>query len=184
MPEGENSNNGQGTAEGAGQGEGQQNAQGGQAPPWEGQEFKPEQAWTMIQNLRGERDGLKSERDALSGKVTEFEQANLTETQKLQTQLETASTSLGTVTAERDRLQVALDHGFVTQDPKTGTFKVDEAAVSLLGTGSVEELNERAKQIAGLRQAQRPAAQAFNHGAGNPPPAGGMNSLIAGALGK
>lgn len=36
--------------------------------PWEaaGQEFDPERAWTLIQNLTGERDTIKAERAALA----------------------------------------------------------------------------------------------------------------------
>ena len=49
----------------------QQEAQGGtpaQTPPWEknGQEFNAEKAWTLIQNLTGERDRLNTEKAALA----------------------------------------------------------------------------------------------------------------------
>ena len=49
----------------------QQEAQGGtpaQTPPWEknGQEFNAEKAWTLIQNLTGERDRLSTEKAALA----------------------------------------------------------------------------------------------------------------------
>lgn len=53
----------------------QREAQGGtpaQTPPWEknGQEFNAEKAWTLIQNLTGERDRLNTEKAALALDLT------------------------------------------------------------------------------------------------------------------
>jgi hypothetical protein len=81
-------------------------AKGGETPPWErnGQAFDPARAWQLIQNLERERDEFR-------GKVTEHEQAALTELEKAQKAAQAAAERAER--AERDALvrQVALDKG-------------------------------------------------------------------------
>lgn len=43
-------------------------------PPW-GENFEPERAWRLIQNLRGDNEGLKKERDDARAEAAEFRTA-------------------------------------------------------------------------------------------------------------
>jgi hypothetical protein len=153
--------------------------QGQQQPPWErnGEQFDPERAWNLIQSLRDDKATLQS-------KVGEFEQQNMTEAQKLTQRAETAERQVTDANAQLARLQVALEHGFVTQG-EDGRFALDTRAVDLLGTGTPEELAARAKQIAELRGGaqQQQRQEPFSHGAHSAAPASDMNSLILGQLG-
>ncbi|WP_240544341.1 hypothetical protein [Bifidobacterium sp. SO4] len=50
-------------------------------PPWErdGEDFNPEKAWNLIQNLRADNAKLKESNESLSLKQREAEDAKLTE---------------------------------------------------------------------------------------------------------
>lgn len=56
--------------------------------PWESDDFDPERAWNLVQNLRGDVDKLKADKAQLSTKVDEFETANQTELERLTTRLQ------------------------------------------------------------------------------------------------
>lgn len=54
------------------------------APPWESDEqFDPEKAWRLIQNLRSDLDKAKGDRDTLKTRVEQIEDAEKTEMQRL-----------------------------------------------------------------------------------------------------
>lgn len=190
MPEG--TEGAQGASQDGGQGQqqnnggqqpGQESGQQQATPPWErnGEQFDPEKAWNLIQSLRNENGTLKSDREALQGKVTEFEQQGLTEVEKLTNRATTAEQERDTAAGELVRLQVALNNGLIAE--KDGKFVLDEDAMKLLGTGTAEELEERAKLIA-ARSGQQQQTRGFNHGPAGQAPKGDMNSLIFGAMRK
>lgn len=66
------------------------------APPW-GDDFDPAKAWSLVQNLRGDKDAQKARIDALQAQIDEakplldqaeqLRQANLTDVQAAQEQL-------------------------------------------------------------------------------------------------
>jgi len=121
--------------------------------------------------------------DELKTKVTEFEQQGLSEVEKATQRATEAAAEAGATKAELTQLRVALNHGFVVQDEKTGAFTVDEKAVNLLGTGTEEELTARAKDIAELRKAnngQQGGGGGFSHGPRSGSPASSMNDLLFG----
>lgn len=66
-----------------GSGGGGDGGKGGDTPPW-GDEFKPEQAWATITNLRKSERELKSAVRTLTTKVEAFETKDKTESEKLQ----------------------------------------------------------------------------------------------------
>lgn len=153
--------------------QGSQNSQsaqgGGQTPPWEanGQSFDPERAWRLIQNLQGERDGLKTERDGLQSKVSEHEQASMSELEKLTSRVEKAEGQVGPLQSENLRLRAAISAG------------IDPDDIDRLRGNTLEELVEDAKQLRERYTRQQQAA--FDHGPRTTPQAGSMNDLIFGA---
>lgn len=112
------------------------------AQTWQG-EYDPERAARLVDNLRTEAQGYKTEIATLREKVAGFEQAQLSDAEKLTQRAESAETEL--VTARREA--VMLRHGLP-----------DEAAELMSGT-TVEEINARAEKLKGLfgtRQTQEP----------------------------
>lgn len=137
-------------------------------PPWEqnGEPFDPERAWGLIQNLRTERETLRQEREQLTGRVSEFEQANQTETERLQSRAETAE-------RDRDELRrelIALQHGLPAD------------LLDRLRGDTPEELAEDAKRLKALLAPEQPQPQPWPHGPRQVASGGDMNSLILGAL--
>jgi hypothetical protein len=161
MPEGNDS----GAQAGAEQQQGQQGQtggqQGGQAPPWEasGEPFDPDRAWRRIQALQGERDTLRS-------RVTEHEQASMTELQRITQRAEQAEGQLPTLQQENARLRVALEVG------------LDADLMDRLRGNTVEELKADAEQLKGRFGARQ---QPFDHGARQSAGPQSMNDLIFGA---
>ncbi len=72
---------------------------GGQKPPWErdGEEFSPEKAWKLIENLRADNAKLKTSNESSNAKLREIEDAKLSEQEKLQRDLKEAREQLADV---------------------------------------------------------------------------------------
>lgn len=173
---GAGNNSGEGGAA-AGAGAGQGGNSGNYTPPASQEELD------RIVSDRLARERAKyADYDELKTKVTEFEQQGLSDVEKATKQAEEAAAQAGASQAELTQLRVALAHGFVTQDDKTGAFSIDEKAVNLLGTGTEEELTARAKDIAELRttNAAQSTGGGFAHGARQGTPAANMNDLLFG----
>lgn len=139
-------------------------------PPWEanGERFDPERAWRLIQDLRGERDGLRTERETLQGRVSEFEQANQTDAERLTQRAETAEARIPTLEQENNRLRAAMQVG------------LDPELIDRLRGDTLEDLVQDAKSL--QQRMGPPAAQRFAHGARQSSAPGSMNDLIAGAI--
>lgn len=140
-----------------------QGSQGGEKPPWEanGQQFDPERAWRLIQNVQSERDGLKT-------KVTEHEQASMTEQQKLEQRAATAEGQLPTLQSENLRLRAAISAG------------IDVADVDRLRGNTLAELVEDAKQLKQRYGGGQQPPPRFDHGARQNAGTQSMNDLIFG----
>lgn len=89
----------------------------------------------------------KTENNELRAKLKEFEDAQLSETERLTSNLTSETERADTAEAELGRLRAAIKHGLADED------------LDLLGTGTPDELDARAKRIADLRSDQATAAQ-------------------------
>lgn len=154
----------EGTDDTAGQ---QTDPSGSQAPPWEaeGQQFDPERAWQLIQTLRTEREGLKSERDGLKTRVSEHEQASMTELEREKQRADEASAQVPTLQSENARLRAALEVG------------LDGDLIDRLRGATFEELKADAEQ---LKQRFSAPPTRFDHGPRQTAAATSMNDLILG----
>lgn len=162
-------NAGQGAQQGNQGQQGGQNGQGGdQRPPWEreGVAFDPESAWRLVQNLRGERDGLKTERDTLGSKVTEAERAQMTEIDRAKSDATTATQRAEAAEAALARFEVATEKG------------IPANAVAYLQGSTKEELAASADGLlamlapAGDQGGQRPPGGRPAERLAPPPPGG------------
>lgn len=81
--------------------------------PWEksGAGFDAEKAKTYIASLRSERDREAAARKAAEAKVRDYEDAQLTETEKLERERETYRTDASETRARLDRYEVAEEVG-------------------------------------------------------------------------
>src|SRR4051812_42199232 len=83
-----------------------------QKPPWgKDDEFNPERAWKLIQDLRGDLDKVKSDRDELRDKVGKHEDASKSETQRLEERATNAEQRAAAAEADVARYRVALKKG-------------------------------------------------------------------------
>lgn len=88
-------------------------------PPWgDDKDFDPGRAWKLIQDTRGDRDKLKRERDDLSGKVKEHEDASKSEQEKSSERAAEAEKKASAATLEAARLRVALKKGLTETQAK------------------------------------------------------------------
>lgn len=86
--------------------------QGGQTPPWGSDEqFDPQRAWNLIQNLRTEKTQAQQDRDTFKGKVEEFENAGKSETERLTGDRDTHKSRADTAEGKLMRLEIGLDKG-------------------------------------------------------------------------
>lgn len=90
-------------------------AQVAAAPPWGSpDEFNPEKAWQLIQNLRGDVDKHKArigELTPFEQKARELEDAQKTEQQRLADQLAAAQQEAATYRGQALRMKVATEKG-------------------------------------------------------------------------
>ena len=86
-------------------------------PPWgSDEEFQPERAWKLIQNLREERDEWKGKFEPVSQRLREIDEAALTAEQKAARDLEEATQAASALQSENALLKAALDHGLSLDD--------------------------------------------------------------------
>jgi hypothetical protein len=106
------------------------------APPWgSDDEFSPEKAWNLIQNLRRENADLKPFRQ----KVQELEDAEKSETQRLAEQLEAARSEASEARAEALRAEVRATRP-----------DLKPAQVARLQGDTIDELLADADEVYGL----------------------------------
>lgn len=92
---------------------------GGETPPWGSDaDFTPQRAWDLIQKLRGENRGLKTERDDLKTKNQEFEDSSKSDQEKLNDRASGAEKDAATAKSEAARLRVALRKGLTEVQAK------------------------------------------------------------------
>lgn len=129
-------------------------------PPWgEDTNFDPARAWSLIENLRAEKERLAA-RPALTTEqqtqLSEYQrlvEASQTEAERQATAVETAKRDADTARADAIRYKAAATYG------------VPAEHFDLLGTGTEEEVSARAEKIQALLAAQAAAAAV-------PPPTG------------
>ncbi|HET8581764.1 MAG TPA: hypothetical protein VFL65_00820 [Jatrophihabitans sp.] len=111
-----------------------------------------------LRALHAERDARKAAEDrakAAEAKIAEAERAKLTEKERLQLERDEAKKGAAESAAETARLRAAIK------------YKLDEADLEWLGTGTPDEIDERAKRLA-ERLAGKPADQGGKPGGGKP----------------
>ncbi|RSX53946.1 hypothetical protein D2E25_0252 [Bifidobacterium goeldii] len=120
-------------------------ADGGQKPPWErdGEEFNPEKAWNLIQHLRDDNSKLKSVNETTSAKLREFEDAKLTEQEKMQRDLKEVREQLASVNVEKAWAEARAKYPQLTQQD-----------FDLIGAGTPEEIADKAAKLAARIPAQ------------------------------
>lgn len=116
----------------------------GSTPPW-GDNFDAEKAWTLIQNLRTDKDTLQtkltsteSERDALAKTAQEAEDAQKSDAQKLADRLAAAEKALGEKDRELAKTRVLAKHS------------IPEELADFLTGATEEELTAQAEKLATL----------------------------------
>jgi len=110
------------------------------APPWgSDEEFNPEKAWRLIQNLRSEVGELKPK----AQKLADFEDAQKSEHERLQEQLETAKADSAKAAVQAARYRAAMKHG------------LDDDDLDLLGDDP-EQIETRAERLAARIAAAAP----------------------------
>lgn len=87
--------------------------------PWgDDKDFDPDKAWKLIENVRGDVDKLKKERDALAAKVKEAEDATKTDAEKREELAQAAKQQADAATREAARLRIALKKGLTETQAK------------------------------------------------------------------
>lgn len=107
------------------------------APKWEG-EFDPERAARLVENLRTESTGYKSELAEVKAKLTAFEAAQMSEAEKLAARATSAETELATLRREKSVSDAIRKHG------------LSDDAAELLTGNTAEEIDARAAKLAAL----------------------------------
>lgn len=124
--------------------------EGAQQPPWGSPEqFDPDKAWKLIEDLRADKAKLSSRAmsDEQRQQLAEFEKvrdAQKSEAQRQQEAVEAANRERETAASEALRYRVAIENGVSKED------------LDLLGTGTQEQLEARAKRISEIRAAGAP----------------------------
>ncbi len=108
--------------------------------PWEDGEFDEEKAWTLIQNLRGDKAKTQEERDTLAAQVKAIEDAKLSEQDRIAKELEAAKAEL----AEARRKAVLAQ------------YDLPESALVFLTAETAEEIDKQASALAGLAPKKEP----------------------------
>jgi hypothetical protein len=114
-----------------------------EAPPW-GADFDAEKAWSLVQNLRADKEKLAQrpvltpEQQKQLGEFNALVEASKTEAQRLADATELARREAAEAKAEAIRYKAAATHGIPAEH------------FDLLGSGSEEEVAARAAKIAAL----------------------------------
>jgi len=132
--------------------------------PWTAENFDPERAWRLVENLRGELDGLKTERDALRAERQEREDAEKSETERLSGRLTDAEQKL----ADAQRA-VYLERAL-------RKHSIPEDLVEFLTGDTEEEITAKAERLAALGSGSKSDEDASKQGdqpnpSGKPTPA-------------
>ncbi len=143
-------------------------------PPWgSDEEFNPQRAWDLIQNLRGEKDEAKA-------KVREFEDARLTAEQKAARDADELRGTNGELATENALLKAVIAHPELTTDD-----------IDLLRGVPADAVAERAAKLAarlGAGTPQKPLTarptEALRGGADPTVPVGGGSDWLRTALAK
>lgn len=115
----------------------------------ESEKFDADRAMAKIRKANDEAKGLRSrvkELEAYEAKVREIEEAQKSEAQKIQERADKAEQRAQAIEAELIRERIARRH------------KIDDDDLELLGTGTEDQLDARAKKIAALKAAAVGAA--------------------------
>ena len=128
-------------------------------PPWErdGVDFNPAKAWNLIQNLRADNAKIKEANDSYKLQLKTYEDEKLSETERLQRDLEEAHQTIANYKKEQVWASIKQAHPILTDEDK-----------ALIGEGSEEAMTARAAKLAArLEQAQaalrEAAAQPIRH---------------------
>ena len=109
--------------------------------PWEkdGQPFDPERAWNLVQHLREENKGLKEKNRA-------YEDEKLTEKEKADRDLAETRAQIEQLRTEKTLAEIRAKYPALTADD-----------MEFLGTGSPEELEQKAAKLAARLKTAAPS---------------------------
>lgn len=126
-------------------------ADGGQKPPWErdGEEFSPEKAWKLIENLRADNTKLKQSNESNAARLREIEDSKLSEQEKLQRDLKETREQLASVNTAKAWAEARAKYPQLTDDD-----------FDLIGAGTPEEITAKAAKLAARIPAQDTEAAA------------------------
>jgi len=110
-------------------------------PPW-GDDFDADKAWTLVQNLRGDKDKLQGEKDELTSKLTTERQAREAAETKL-----TEADPEGKITAAEQRAKAA-ESSLWTERALRKHPELDEDLVDFLTGDTEEEILGKAERLA------------------------------------
>lgn len=132
------------------------------APPW-GEDFDPERAWRLVENLRAENGQLKQrprltaeEQQALDD-YNSLVEASQTDAERRERELAQYRSRVDELDPKATRLEVALDHG------------IPKDFLDLLGSGTREEIEARAERVKTLIAGQAPVTPPAVPAPGNRP---------------
>lgn len=113
------------------------------AKPWgDDADFDAEKAWTLIQNLRGDKAKTQQERDELAARVQAEQDAKLSDQERIAKELEDARKEL----ASARRAKALAD------------YSLPESALTFLTAESAEDIDKQASALAGLVPKKEPEA--------------------------
>jgi len=110
-------------------------------PPW-GDDFDAEKAWTLVQNLRGDKEKLQTEKDGLTSELATERQARETAETKL-----TEADPEGKLTAAEARAKTA--EASLWTERALRKHSIDEDLVDFLTGDTEEEILAKAERLAG-----------------------------------
>lgn len=112
------------------------------APKWDG-DFDPARAAQLVANLREEIKGLKDKYGDAQAKLTEYQQSNMSDAEKIAARVQAAESELATLRREKAVSDALRTHS------------LSDAAAKLLTGTSPEEINEQAAALAALIPAKQ-----------------------------
>lgn len=151
-------------------------ADGGQKPPWErdGEEFSPEKAWKLIENLRADNLKLKTTNESNASKLREIEDAKLSEQERLQRDLKETREQLASVNTAKAWAEARAKYPQLTEED-----------FDLIGAGTPEEITAKAAKLAAripVQDTQDAARQAIIKSERRKPLTGGSDPKHSASL--